>query len=330
MDSVVIGSRVRPFRRNLKRFLLLSILIPRACYGAAAQSSGPQAASKANPPEGLTAQSRPETQSVPNTFVDLTPAELAKAVLELKHLQPAESQDMLPQILMQVGATVATFFDTFPSVTCKERVISTVTSPQRSVEPNYDRQFNYVALPVRGADKTILQEFRTDSKGVPVPPRSIEGIVTVGFVSDLKHFHPDYQSDARFRYLGREAMQGQDTYVVAFAQRPAVARHPAFVELGDQRGRVFVQGVAWIHPVSFRILRLWTDILEPELSVGLLKKTTEIEYSEVTFKEGGKTLWLPREATVSGLMHGYAFHNRHHYSDYRLFVVKAEEIQKSP
>jgi hypothetical protein len=262
--------------------------------------------------------------------VDLPPAKLLKAVPELKHLQPEESQDVLPQILMRVGATVASFFDTFSNVTCKERVISALATRAGEVELGYDLHFNYVALPVRGADRTSLREFRTDSRGAPVPPQSIQGIVTVGFVSDLKHFHPDYQSDARFRYLGREVMNGQDTHVVAFAQRPAVARHPAFVELGEQRGTVFVQGVAWIDPESFRILRLWTDILQPELSVGLLKKTTDVEYSEVTFKEGGKTLWLPREATVSGQMHGYTFHNHHHYSDYRLFSVKAEENQKGP
>ena len=50
----------------------------------------------------------------------------------------------------------------------------------------------------------------------------------------------------------------------------------------------------------------------------------------MTFKQGGKTLWLPREVTVSGQLNKYMFHNRHSYSDYRLFIVHTEEKQKSP
>jgi hypothetical protein len=295
----------------------------------AAYTSNPQGSSQTNALESLTTRQEPKSPSGAKTFLDMTPGELGKAIVELKHLQPAESQDMLPQILKRVGATVAAFFDTFNNVTCTERVTSAVSTPMHAVELGYDYKFNYVALPAPGADKATLQEFRTDSEGAPVQPQSIKGIVTVGFVTRLNHFHPDYQADSRFRYLGREVMKGQDTYVVAFAQRPAVARHPAFVEFGNTRGIVFMQGVAWIDPVSFRILRLRSDILQPELKVGLQRETTEIEYSEVTFEHGGKTLWLPREVIVTGEVLRYSFHNRHHYSDYRLFVVKASEVQKS-
>ena len=296
----------------------------------AAHTSNPQGSPQTNGLETLTPRQEPMSPSGRKTFVDLTPAELAKVVVELKHLQPAANQDMLPQILKRVGATVAAFFDTFYNVTCTERVISTVATPMHAVELGYDYKFNYVALPMPGTDKVTLQEFRTDSKGAPVQPQSIKGVVTIGFVTRLNHFHPDYQSDSHFRYLGREEMKGQDTYVVAFAQQPAMARHPAFVEYGNTRGRVFMQGVAWIDPESFRILRLRTDILQPELKVGLQRETTEIEYSEVTFGQGGKTLWLPRAVIVTGQLLRYSFHNRHHYSDYRLFVVKAGETQKGP
>jgi hypothetical protein len=267
-----------------------------------------------------------ESQGVAEMFPDLTLAELAKRVPELKHLEPAESQDMLPLILKRVGATVADFFDNFSNTTCTEIVVSTVDFKFSSYEARYDAKFNYLALVKPGTDKTALEESRTDSKGEVAELRG--AVVTIGFVALAAHFDPTYQSDSRFRYLGREREEGQSTYVVAFAQRPEVARQTGRVVLGNQVGRVFVQGVAWIEPVNFRILRLRTDIEEPELHVGLHEQSTEVRYSEVTFKQGGKTLWLPSEVTVSGQSKKYFFHNRHRYSDYRLFVVQTEEKQR--
>jgi hypothetical protein len=269
-----------------------------------------------------------KSQGPPKTFLDLTPAELAKQVLELKHLEPAESQDMLPLILERVGATVVDFFDNFSNTTCTENIISTAETSTLAPKGHYNAKFNYVALVKRGADKTRLQEFRTDSRGEPIQPQG--AIVTEGFVGLLAHFHPTYQPDSRFRYLGREVVKGQSTYVVAFAQQPDVARKASRVEFGLRTEFVFVQGVAWIDPASFRILRLRTDLEQPEPHVGLRSETTEVEYSEVTFKEGGKTLWLPREVTVSGQLKWYTFHNWHRYSDYRLFLVQTEERIKNP
>jgi len=281
-------------------------------------------------PQQLAAQSGAESQGVPKTFVDMTPAELAKQVPELKHLDPAGSQDMLPQILARVGTTVVDFYDNFSNTTCTEHIISTVDTPLKTLEAHYNVKFNYVALAKRGADKTRLQEFRTDSKGGLVQLQSQGAPVTTGFVAMTVHFHPDYQRDSRFRYLGREMMEAKNTHVVAFAQRPEVARHVGGVEFEHKTAIVFLQGVAWIDPVSFQILRLRTDIQRPELNVDLRGETTQVEYSEMTFKQSGKTLRLPREVTVSGQLSKYVFHNRHSYSDYRLFVVQTEENQKNP
>jgi hypothetical protein len=275
-----------------------------------------------------TGQKGAESQGVPNTFLDMTPAELAKRVPELKNLESAKTQDMLPLILERVGATVTNFFDNFSNTTCTEHIIFTINSRQLEHPLHYEAKFNYVAMVKPGTDKTRLQELRTDSKGELVKLQST--VLTIGFVALPAHFHPAYQRDSRFRYLGREVMKGQSTYVVAFAQRPEVARQAGRVAFDDKAGFVFAQGVAWIDPVSFRILRLRTDIQQPELNVGLQRETTEVEYSEVTFVQVGKTLWLPRGVTVSGQLNQYIFYNQHHYSDYRLFTVTTEEKQKSP
>jgi hypothetical protein len=269
-----------------------------------------------------------ESKGVPKTFLDMTPAELAKEVPELKHLKSAESQDMLPLILERVGATVADFFDNFSNTTCTEHVIFTIDTRPLRHPRHYEAKFNYVTMVKPGNDRTLLQELRTDSKGEPAKLRGT--VITSGFVTLPAYFHPDCHRDSRFQYLGREVVKGQSTYVVTFAQRPGVARQAGRVAFDDKAGFVFAQGVAWIDPARFRILRLRTDIQKPELNVGLQRETTEVEYSEVTFKQGGKTLWLPREVTVSGQLNQYIFQNQHRYSDYRLFIVQTEEKQKSP
>jgi len=296
----------------------------------------------------LVTSSGGESRDVTKTFVDMTPAELAKAVPELKHLEPAENQDLLPQILQRVGADVEGFFDDFPNTTCTEHVTSVVACAaggmDTPVEPgsmHYDATYNYLALVQAGVAKGRLREFRTprqfapyaqgtDAKGEPVQPNAQHGIVTLGFVAMSVHFRPDLQPDSRFRYLGREAMEKEDTYVVAFAQRPTVARQVSSVQFLGRSGMVFMQGVAWIGPASFRILRLRTDIQQPEVNVRLLKETTQILYSAVSFKQGGKTLWLPHEVTVTGLLDKYGFHNQHRYSDYRLFNVEVQQKQDKP
>jgi len=271
-----------------------------------------------------------ESLDLPKTYVDMSPPELAKAVPELKHLRHVKNQDMLPQILQRAGAAVAAFFDNFPNTACTEHVTSMVDTTLKTGALHYDNRYSYVALAQAGAAKGRLREYRTDAKGEQVQPNAKSGVVTYGFVALSVHFHPDYQADSRFRYLGREPMEKQDTYVVAFAQRPKVARQTTSVQLLGRSGVVFMQGVAWIDPASFRIFRLRTDIEQPEMNVGLLKETVQVDYSEVSFTQSEKTLWLPREVTVTGQLGQYLFHNRHHYSDYRLFKVQIDQKQAKP
>src|ERR1035441_10470564 len=111
------GLHARGLGRSLLLCVALSIGLLCASSGAAPQNSNPP---QAHAREGQRYRVNAFYQlrvarsygtaggdeSVPKTFVDLTPAELAQVVPELKHLKPAESQDMLPQILQLVGTAV--------------------------------------------------------------------------------------------------------------------------------------------------------------------------------------------------------------------------------
>jgi hypothetical protein len=269
-------------------------------------------------------------ENVPKTFVDMSPAELAEAVPELKELKLADSQEPLPQILERGGSAVASFFNDFSDTVCTEYVTSVVHKQLHKKALHFDNRYNYMAVSEPGATKWTLREYRTDEGGELVDTGGKSGIVTFGFVALVINLHPDFQADSRFRYLGREEMEKESTYVIAFAQRPKVARQPASVRYVDRHGVVYLQGIAWIDPVNFRIVRLRTDIEQPELNVGLQKETTEVVYSEVNFEHTGKTLWLPAEVTVNGQLLDYSFHNEHRYSGYRVFNVQVEQKAAHP
>ena len=142
---------------------------------------------------------------------------------------------------------MASFFDHFSDTACTEHVISSVRRKRVFGLLHYDNYYNYMALAEAGSMTGHLHEYRTNPKGEIVQP---DGIVTFGFVALAVNFHPDFQADSRFRFLGREEMENQDTYVVAFAQRPNVARQTASVQYLGQSGTVYLQGVAWIDPVE--------------------------------------------------------------------------------
>lgn len=270
------------------------------------------------------------TEKATTTYVEISPHELAREIPELKHLEVSESQDLLPEILKNAGKTVAAFFDSFTSTSCTEHVTSMVEPALGEGKLHFDRNYNYVAMVGPGILRESLKEYRTDENGTPVAINASAEVVTEGFVNQLVHFHPVYQPDSDFRFLGRQNLDRQRTCVVAFAQRPSKARQTTYVNFLDRHGVVYMQGIAWIDPVNFRILRLRTDIELPELKVGLLKETTEIVYSRVSFQNGTKTLWLPRAVTVSGQIDQYTFHNQHRYSDYRLFNVQVDEKHQLP
>ncbi len=257
------------------------------------------------------------------TYVDLSPAELANRVHALKGIEPAKSQAELPQILDRAGRAVAAFFNEFPNTTCTETV-SVIIGSQAILEPGtYAEKFNYLALAGKGPDKTALREYRTDSKGNQVRSASMGLFATTGFVGMVAYFHPMFQPESNFRYVGKQQMDGRDACVVSFAQIPDRARQLVTISAADQSEKVLVQGVAWIDPATYEILRMRTDMLEARGPLNVHWLSTDVEYSPVGFEHGGLTLWLPQTVKVAGQTDRYTFHTQQLYSHYRVFNVKS-------
>ena len=259
-------------------------------------------------------------------------AELLKAIPELKGLKPAESQDELPGILQKVGENVRAFFENFPNTVSVENVSTARLGWNAGYSESIGQKFQYLALARPLNQSAGLDEYRTTTKGKPVEPGGLAGgyFITQGFVSTPLHFLPSRQADSTFRYLGRQEVNKRQAYVVAFAQRPSVARSVERFSFEEIAVLLLVQGIAWIDSSTYEVLHMRTDLLPHKEEIGPTRVTTEVEFEEVHFKESHQVLWLPREVVVRTDWRGYTYLNKHRYSNFRLFVVGTEEKVKAP
>ncbi len=261
------------------------------------------------------------------TLLDSSPEQLLRDLPELHELEFASEQGQLTLILSKVGETVAAFFRDFPNTTAFEQIRQERLGPNGKVEERQNQTFRYLAVARPQANEVLFEEYRASKKGKRVEVRFMHGMsfVTSGFVSMPDQFHPRYQPEANYRYLGMQNTEGRKAYVVAFAQVPEKARLFGRFGLGDHIAALLLQGVAWIDPATYQIVRMHSDLLAPRFDIFLSRQSTDAQFSEVQFKSGFPALWLPREVVVTIEWRGQLFRNYHHYSDFKLFKVETEE-----
>ena len=256
---------------------------------------------------------------------------LNRTIPELKGLEPASSQQPLDAILVAVGKNVAEFFRRLPNTTSLEQIHQEKLKNGKVIDAQ-DQSFHYLCLTQEEGGGPVTNEHRADLSGnESVPQGTQEGyMLTLGFVGVPLIFHPIYQPESAFRYLGRQKMDGHDTYVIAFAQRPAKARFTGIFKSGSTAVTTLSQGVAWIDAENYRVVRLRTDLLKPLPEVRLKRKTTEIDYGETRFKETAEAFWLPQEVTVTVDWNNRVLRNMHRYSDFKLFNVDVKDKIAKP
>lgn len=264
------------------------------------------------------------------SFVDQPLPELIRAVPELRGIEPATNQEDTSVILRRVGENVAEAFQSFPDTVSTERIQQTILRSNGKVSGSLDQKFHYLILAESHKEDLDLREFRTDLRGERAQPAGLgEGfMITSGFASADLIFHPTYQSDTNFRYLGRQMLDGRPALVMAFAQKPSTSRLFERFNSGQVSVLILVQGLAWIDPQTYHILRLRTDLLKPAREIRLNVQTTEIQFDEVRFKGVPAVFWLPSQVVVTVEWKGKSFRNVHQYSDFMLFNVKADEKRK--
>jgi tetratricopeptide (TPR) repeat protein len=277
------------------------------------------------------------------TYIDLRPygkvksvatqplPELMKAMPELAGLVPATSQEELVSILQKTGESVELMFRTFPNTVSVEQIRQERRGKDGKVKNSSAQSFQYLLLARPESWGLGLEEYRTNARGDRGAPVGLKDgfMLTAGFASAPLLFHPAYQSGSNLRYLGRQVLDGRDTYVVAFAQRAETAKMIERFNTENASVLVLLQGVAWIDAATYRIIRMRTDLLKPPTGVRLERQTTEIRFQQIPFAEIATALWLPQEVAVTVDWKGKTFRNSHRYSDFKLFNVATEERRKT-
>ena len=252
--------------------------------------------------------------------------------LDLEGLEPATDQKPLESVLKAVGQNVAEAFAKLPNTSSLEEIHQEKLVHKQKVGATLDQKFRYLCFTPDEDFGPGFNEFRADQSGLQAAPKGLgEGfMLTSGFASASLVFHPMYQPQSDFHYLGRQKVNGHDNYLVAFAQQPAKARLNGTFKSGGVSLTTFTQGLAWIDCHNYQITRLRTDLLRPLPEVKLEGQTTEIAYAEVHFKGMTEGFWVPRQVTVTVDWNGKHLRNEHHYSEFKLFQVEATEKQGKP
>jgi tetratricopeptide (TPR) repeat protein len=274
----------------------------------------------------LQIESTPSVKSV----VEQSPAELVKSYPELQGLQLAQGQELLGTILRKIGEGMQAFFRSFPNTSSLEEIRSERLHPNGKVGESLKQHFEYLCLAPPDRAMPGFEEYRRAPGGGRSTPGGLgQGfMLTQGFTSASLPFHPFYQPESRFRYLGRQRAGGRETYVIAFAQRPEKAKLLGSFKINQIAVSTLTQGLAWVDAGTYQMLRLRTDLLNPLQQVRLDQETTEITFSEVHFKETAAQLWLPQTVTVTVQWAGKLLRNIHDYSGFRLFHVQTAEKRK--
>ncbi len=251
-------------------------------------------------------------------YVGLSASELENALPELQGVEFAQTQGQLSAILDQVGSQARNLLRNMPNLIAHEKLITQIQPNGRLAEQNYE----YLIL-LHSKDKAVqLEEFRTNEK--KNKNQAVDDPMTKGFASAWGFFYPPNQPESKFRYLGQQKVAGREILVVAFAQIPEQVRFPAEVEFGGKLVGVLEQGIAWIDPADFHIVRIRTDLLAPRSDIYLQKLSADVHFAQLSLPQISSSLWVPDDAQVTWNFKGQSVEQRHTYSKYHVYTVKTK------
>lgn len=269
-------------------------------------------------------------------IVDLPDKKLLSYYPELKGLVIARSQDELPKLLDKVGANEAQLLSTIPTIEANENVVQEQLDRHGFVRglPVFTGHYSYLVRAHVTGEGVRFTEGRTDEQWRAVEPQIATGYSLVkGFALSPIHFHPYHRDAENFRYLGRQTQEGREDYVVAFSQQPEKSELLGTVRVNGSDVVVAYQGIAWIDPDSFQIVRMRIDLLKARPEVGT--EATDVRFSEVHLPVVAKSFWLPSDAIVTRSAKDGALREKHQFSDYKIFVQSKDapttqpDVQKS-
>ncbi|HUA13737.1 MAG TPA: hypothetical protein VMG31_00460 [Verrucomicrobiae bacterium] len=301
------------------------------------------------------AEPKPQVPEIRFPNFDSCPiGEIRRLIPGLAHLKAKRDQSQLAALLDKIGAQTVEAARRTPNLLSHEVVVTEENGA--STRENYS--FLILQHPM-GREGRVFDEYRVDvatgeklqtdfmlkateatsaspqpsladlAPALPALPTSTPaGLTSQGFVSAWLYFYPTNRKEIEFRYLGQKQVDGQTRLVVAFVQRPESVRLPAVVAFNGNTYKIFMQGVAWIDPTKFRIVRLRTELLSVPAGVPLRRMSADVQFAEMSIAELPSPVWLPTEVVVTTDMAGSIMRENHVYSKYRLFRTRSRIVTK--
>jgi hypothetical protein len=315
------------FRHSLSEVSVLNAVILIFCLGSHLGINQQSAQAPKPEPAPLSPELIPYLHA--RSVVDFPARELVERMPELKSTEFAAGQEPLADLLGRVGANVESLFRDFPNTSAMEVVNHEREAPGNRSGEYLKHRFHYMITTPTDPDGLMFEEYRTNIRDETLTMAELDGayLLTTGHASSPMYFHPKASRGCVFRYLGRDKTPSR-AHVIAFAQNPEIAQTTGSINLLGTEVLLLVQGIAWVDPDRFQILKMRLDLLVPRTDVGLQQHTTWIEFEEVHFDNVSRTVWLPREMRIVIAWKGWKFSNRHAYSQYRLFSVESRDGTK--
>ena len=257
------------------------------------------------------------------TYVNMSLDRVIQRVPELKNLQPAPDQEPLPMILKNMGRNVDAFTNNVGDLIANEDLIQQRLYPDGKIKAKQRTHDDYLILH-HGYEWGAKAEYRMDKHGNRLESIGLlKGyLVTAGYALSSISFGTVTQSQCNFRYLGDQKLGARDTFVLAFAQRPGEVTFTTVMRgTGSHETDMYTQGILWIDKSNFQIVRMRSDLLEPNKEIRLDQVTTDVSFSQVQLQNNPDPLWLPDDVTVVIEIDNERYRNLHHYSNYRRYQV---------
>jgi hypothetical protein len=195
---------------------------------------------------------------------------------------------------------------------------------QRSEKLN----FAYVAsITQYNGNSLDVQEFRNGSAALDVFP---DGIATLGMVTLVLVFHPEYARDFDFQCEGLTHQRGGTAWQVHFREKPDRPGRLRSYRSGNRAYRIGLKGRAWISQSTSQVLRMESDLVNQVSDLQLFAEHQAVEYGPVAFKNKDVTLWLPIFTDLYLDYRGHRIHRRHGFSNYLLFSVEDKQKIADP
>jgi Tfp pilus assembly protein PilF len=265
------------------------------------------------------ASARPSMQ-----FPKWTPANIDDAI------PPVDAQPACPlnEIIETAGQRVREFIHSVDRFTATETLVHEELNEFGLAQRSEKLNFAYVAsITQYNGNSLDVQEFRNGSAALDVFP---DGIATLGMVTLVLVFHPEYARDFDFQCEGLTHQRGETAWQVHFREKPDRPGRLRSYRSGNRAYRIGLKGRAWISQSTSQVLRMESDLVNQVSDLQLFAEHQAVEYGPVAFKNKDVTLWLPIFTDLYLDYRGHRIHRRHGFSNYLLFSVEDKQKIADP